>query len=321
MESKIDLPSADGAAFDSYHDELDARCHPDTREDLLRAVKEWAHDLDGKCIFWLKGMAGTGKSTIARTVAESFDADGLLGASFFFKRGEGERGNASRFFTTITLDLVRKVPALVPYVKNAIESDPRISEKSLKDQFEKLILQPLSQAIQTSPQITTLVIVVDALDECEREGDIRTILRLLLQTRRLQTVHVRIFLTSRPELPIRLEFENMSADAHQDVVLQDIPQSAIEHDISVYFTYELARIKEEYNVRRSPGCWLPSDWPGDENIQTLTKMAIPLFIFAATVCRFVGNRKRDPKSRLANFLEQPASHVSSLERTYLPVLQ
>ena len=327
MESKIDLRSAEGTAFDSYHDELDARCHPDTREDLLHAIKEWAHDLNGKCIFWLKGMVSTGKSIIAQTVAECFDADGLLGARFFFKRGEGERGNASRFFTTIALDLVCKVPALVPYVKNAIESDPRISGKSLKDQFEKLILQPLSQAMQTSMQITTsmqiptLVIVVDALDECEREGDIRMILRLLLQTQHLQTVHVHIFLTSRPELSIRLEFEKISADVHQDVVLQDILQSMIEHDISVYFTYELGRIKDEYNVRRSPDCWLPSDWPGDENIWTLTKMAVPLFIFAATVCRFVGNRKRDPKSRLANFLEQPASHVSSLERTYLPVLQ
>jgi len=321
METKIDLPSAEGAAFDSHVDELDARCHPDTREDLLREIKEWAHDPDGKCIFWLKGMAGTGKSTIARTVAERFNAENILGASFFFKRGEGERGNASRFFTTITLDIMHKLPALVPYVKSAIESEPRISSKSLKDQFEKLIFQPLSQAMQSSTQIATLVIVVDALDECEREGDIRTIIRLLLQTQRLQTVHIRIFLTSRPELPIRLEFQNISADAHQDVVLQDIPPSTIEHDISVYFTYELARIKKEYNDRRSPNSWLPSDWPGDENIQTLTKMAVPLFIFAATVCRFVGNRKRDPKSRLATFLEQPTSHASNLERTYLPVLQ
>ena len=321
MESKIDLPFAEGAAFDSHADELDARCHPDTREDLLCEINEWAHDPDGKCIFWLKGMAGTGKSTIARTVAERFNVDNILGASFFFKRGEGERGNASRLFTTIALDLVQKVPALVPYVKSAIESEPRISSKSLKDQFEKLIFGPLSQATQSSTQIATLVIVVDALDECEREGDIRTIIRLLLQTRRLQTVHICIFLTSRPELPIRLEFQNISADAHQDLVLQDIPPRTIEHDISVYFMYELARIKKEYNDRRSTNSWLPPDWPGDEIIQTLTKMAVPLFIFAATVCRFVGNRRWDPKSQLANFLEQSSSHASSLERTYLPVLQ
>ena len=128
------------------------------------------------------------------------------------------------------------MPALVPYVRSAIDAEPEISEKSLEEQFEKLIFQPLSQAMQNSKQISTLVIVIDALDECEREGDIKTILRLLLQTRHLQSVRMRIFLTSRPELPIRLEFKKMSADAHQDVVLQDIPQVTIEHDISVYLT-------------------------------------------------------------------------------------
>jgi hypothetical protein len=187
--SKIDLarqPSAEGAAFDSYLNELDARCHPATRIELLCQVREWTEEPQGKCIFWLNGMAGTGKSTISRTVAQSFAKNGQLGASFFFKRGEGERGNASRFFTTITAQLVRKVPALIPYVRNAIDLEPKISEKSLKKQFEKLIFQPLSQTGQTSTQVSTLIIVVDALDECEREGDIKTILQLLSRTQRLQ---------------------------------------------------------------------------------------------------------------------------------------
>src|SRR5438477_1558060 len=114
---KIDLPCVDAATFDSHADELDARCHPGTQEDLLRQIWGWAQDPQGKCIFWLNGMAGTGKSTISRTVAQSFADEGLLGASFFFKRGEGDRGNATRFFTTITAQLVAKVPALIPYVR------------------------------------------------------------------------------------------------------------------------------------------------------------------------------------------------------------
>src|SRR5580700_4769972 len=130
IHQKIDLsklPFAEGAAFDSYVDELDARCHPETRIDLLRHIKEWVDDPQGKCIFWLNGMAGTGKSTVARTVAQSFADDGRLGASFFFKRGEGERGNASRFFTTIAAQLVRTVPATTPYLSKAIDADPGIS--------------------------------------------------------------------------------------------------------------------------------------------------------------------------------------------------
>jgi hypothetical protein len=97
------LPVAAGAAFNSHQSEHDARCHSDTRVELLREIYDWADDVDGKCIFWLKGMAGTGKSTISRTVAQALADQGRLGASFFFKRGEHDRENASLFFTTLPL--------------------------------------------------------------------------------------------------------------------------------------------------------------------------------------------------------------------------
>jgi hypothetical protein len=153
IHQKIDLaklPSAKGAAFDLHLDEHDARCFSNTRVDLLRQIAEWAENAQGKCIFWLKGMAGTGKSMISRTAAQSFADKGQLGGSFFFKRGEGDRGNAARFFTTIAAQLTTNVPSLSPFIGNAIDADPAISEKSLKKQFEKLILQPLSKVQSVS---------------------------------------------------------------------------------------------------------------------------------------------------------------------------
>lgn len=272
-------------------------------------------------MFWLNGMAGTGKSTISRTIAQTFADNGQLGASFFFKSGERDRGKALMFFTTITAQLVSRVPVLTPYVRNAIDAEPKISEKPLKEQFEKLIFQPLSQMQLTPTQVSKLVIVVDALDECEREGDIKNILYLLAQTQYLKTFHMRIFLTSRPDLPVRLGFKKLSADAHQDVVLQDIPQATIEHDISAFLKDEFTKIKEDYNCLHSPDSSLALDWPGEENIQALTEMAVPLFIFAATVCRFVGDNRWDPRKRLADVLKyQTSSQASKLDRTYLPVL-
>ena len=95
------LYTTKGAVFNSHANEYNARCHPDTRVELLAQVDQWANDPDGKCIFWLNGMAGTGKSTISRSVAQKFADRGVLGASFFFKRGEGDRGRAAIFFTTI----------------------------------------------------------------------------------------------------------------------------------------------------------------------------------------------------------------------------
>jgi hypothetical protein len=76
---------AAGAAFNPYQDELDARCHPDARLDLLRDIYKWAEDVDGEELFWLNGMAGTGKSTVSRTVAQTFSDRGQLGGEFLLQ--------------------------------------------------------------------------------------------------------------------------------------------------------------------------------------------------------------------------------------------
>lgn len=78
-------------------------------------------------------MAGTGKSIIARTVAQSFAEQCQLGASFFFKRGEGQRGNATQFFTTIAIRLMGRIPEMRSGIRKAINANPAISEKALKD--------------------------------------------------------------------------------------------------------------------------------------------------------------------------------------------
>ena len=136
IDEKLDLaklPIAQGASYDSHTEEHNARCLPNTRTALLDDIAKWAQDKDSKSIFWLSGMAGTGKSTIARTIAESFARRGQLGASFFFKKGEGERGNASRFFATIATDLVACELGMLSGIRKTLDEDSAISHKALKD--------------------------------------------------------------------------------------------------------------------------------------------------------------------------------------------
>ena len=71
-DSSINLPIAKEASFNLHMDEHNARCLANTRVELRRQIAEWAEDRNGKSIFWLKGIAGTGKSTIARSVAQLF---------------------------------------------------------------------------------------------------------------------------------------------------------------------------------------------------------------------------------------------------------
>ncbi|KAJ5368809.1 Vegetative incompatibility protein HET-E-1 [Penicillium cataractarum] len=316
------LPTVTGAAFDSHADEHDPRCHPDTRVALRQQIVEWVEGLESECIFWLNGMAGTGKSTVSRTIAQTFSDKGILGASFFFKRGERDRGNASQLFTTVASQLAIKVPALATDISNAVDSDPMIVSKTLREQFEQLILKPLEN-MQPS-KTKTVVLVIDALDECDRDDDIRVIIYLISLGRRLESVRLRAFLTSRPELPVRLGFKSIQG-RYQDLVLHDIPKPIISHDIAAFLEYELTRIKEDYNNITPTELQLSKGWPGSENLDALVQMAVPLFIFAATVCRFIGDQAwSDPAGQLAKILEyqtrSPESEMDKLDATYRPIL-
>jgi Mrp family chromosome partitioning ATPase len=308
----INLPIATGASYNSHTEEHNARCLAHTRTALLHDLKKWANNKEGKSIFWLSGMAGTGKSTIARTIAQTFASHNQLGASFFFKRGEGERGNASRFFTTIAHDLVACEPGMLPGLRKALNEDSTISDRALKDQFEKLILQPLLGIKQACSQTLARVVVIDALDECEQEQDIRAILQLLARTKAIRPVPLRIVVTSRPELHIRLGFKEMLNGTYQDLVLHEVPRSTIEHDIRLFLEHELGTIQKAR--------MLSLDWPATHQVLALVELAVPLFIYAATVCRYIGTKGSNPKEYLNKVLQYQKSTFSQLDRTYLPVL-
>jgi NACHT domain-containing protein len=313
MDKKItinQLPYARAAAFDSQEDEHVSQCLVGTRETLLNEIYEWAIN-PGKCIYWLQGMAGTGKSTISRTIAQRFHDDRQLGASFFFKRGEAQRGNAQLLFSTIAMDLFRAIPEIRPSIANAVGQDAHISTRRLKEQFDKLILDPLLQ-LQARPAIPVLVIVLDALDECDRDDDVKVIIGLLSQVKQIKSLQVRIFVTSRPEHPILQSFKEME-DSHREVALHDIPKADIDHDISTFFSENFSRMRREYRYEEN--------WPSVSTIQELVHKASPLFIFAATVCRILSDGVLgDPKDQLERVIEYSDRRGSKLDATYRPVL-
>lgn len=328
LEKKIDLDKltfVKGAAFDDYG-QVHTACHPATRKDLLRDIKEWAQRPDSKSIYWLSGMAGTGKSTISYTIAQWLnmprerDSDLVnLGASFFFKRGEGDRASAALFFPTIVRQLAQKHPGLAKCVDNVLRTDPYICSKSLGEQFDKLLRKPL-YALTTHDQAHRYIVVVDALDECDNKADIETVLRLWSSLSQITNICLRLFLTSRPELPIRLGFTEMSANVYQDLILHEVPRPIVQHDILVFLEHKFAQIRKKYNVDPPSGTPLPDDWPNNKTLQELTDMAVPLFIVAATLSRFVDDEERDPQEQLNKVL-QNREIGTQMAQTYLPVLE
>lgn len=254
-------------------------------------------------------------------MAGCFKERGVLGASFFFKRGERDRQDAALFFTTLATQLASTVPPVAPHVRSAVRNDPAISSKALREQFDKLVLRPLNQLGGNPETPSILTIVVDALDECNRDNDIRLLIHLFSRSKSLEAVRLKVFITSRPELPIRLGFNDIRG-IYEDVALHQIPEPIIEHNIAVFLGQEFRRIRDDHNYLAFDSQQLPSDWPGEDVIQTLVRMAIPLFIFAATMCRFI-KEGSDPASRLRKFRDYQTtddSEFDKLEATYLPVL-
>ena len=62
-----------------HHD----KCLPGTRESVLQDLLLWAKNPQDRNVFWLNGLAGTGKSTIAQSFSEAVAKQGLLGAVTF----------------------------------------------------------------------------------------------------------------------------------------------------------------------------------------------------------------------------------------------
>lgn len=152
-------------------------------------------------MFRLPGMAGMGKSTIARTVAaecrnsKSLTGNFSLGASFFFDEKEKSQNNAARLFPTLCRSLAECLPQLKADIVESIGNDKDFANGSLSDQWEKLILNPISKLEEENhPLPLTLVVVIDALGECKPRrddmDDVHTVVNLIAKAHILKVIRL-----------------------------------------------------------------------------------------------------------------------------------
>lgn len=320
LQDKVDLAElavVKEAIYNSYADGDSPRCLVGTRTELLSQIAQWVDDRHGELIYWLCGKAGTGKSTVSRTVVHTLKQQGRPVATFFFKRGQADRSDAARFFPTIARQFADTIPGLDHSIAAAIAKDSFLSHSALNAQFDKLIFQPFRNMAPTNMPSTDVSLVIDALDECERVSDVGKMLALLSQLESIPGLRLRIFVTSRPDHPTLEGFAEMSGRLHRDIRLEEVQATTIEHDIRLFLKKEFVEIKRKR--QRNPYDILPADWPESDSIEALVKLTVPLFIAASTVCRYIS--ESDPRGRLAEIIHHRNHETfSGLERTYLPIL-
>ena len=275
-----ELPTAVGAAFNTRNKQDKAQCLPGTRVEILSTIQQWTEAADGAYLLWICGMAGTGKSTIALTLANILHKQGLLGASFFFDRnGDESLRNMNLFYTTIAKQLAEVGhTSLTHHIRRAARIHPDVAEETREFQWKTLIVEPLRK-IKSLEKDTTYFIVIDALDECENDSDIEGLLKLLPEAHALN-VKIRIVVVSRSEPPLRVGFANLELTLLQKLVLEKEQVSTIDRDINFFLDDQLTRAVISRGV-------LDPQWPRDNLIKRLVRLSAGLFIYAATAISFV----------------------------------
>ncbi|CAG8033150.1 unnamed protein product [Penicillium olsonii] len=265
-------------------------------------------------------MAGTGKSTIALTVARDQYERRRLGASFFFTRGGGALASVRSFAATIAAQLREFSPELKKGINYAAMANPRIQTLTLYDQWKKLVIEPLSRL--TNESIShPLVIVIDALDECDEGasyGDktFSVLIQCLKDVTTIESVEIRVFATSRPHGGIKMGFDRILNKAFRGFILQDIEKSIVDEDLTVFYKEKLGEAADRLD-RPDLRC-------SDEAIKHLVEKSHGLFIHAATICRFILNGKDSANDRLLSLLATGNNSVKAeieLDKLYTTVLE
>ncbi|KAF2857220.1 hypothetical protein K470DRAFT_223826, partial [Piedraia hortae CBS 480.64] len=324
VQQTLDLSAlqvADWAAYNSINNrnaddigELKL-CLDGTREQIREKILDWATTASDQRVFWLSGKAGTGKSTIARTVADELAKQGYLVGSFFFKRGQGELGRARSLFPTIARQMADFVPSISHEIAAASKGSPPVNERPLTTQFDTLIKGPLS-GYSTGSAIDIRAIVVDALDECGDWGAIGHAMTLWPTVRAQSSMNLRVFVTSRSDNKIGNALAKMESKDLKHETLENWQSSTIEHDLRLFCYDELRKLREQ---SRNDYHELEDDWPGESVVDKLVEISKPLFIAASTIFREVS---KDPQRQLQEWVSRlNFTGSKGLNRIYSDILE
>jgi hypothetical protein len=127
--------------------------------------------------------------------------------------------------------------------------------------------EPLSKALVSLTAMSSVVLVIDALDECAKEAEIGSLIEIFSRAEILLP-QLWVLPMGRPELPIRLGFSKAKG-SYKDLILHVIPAQIVEHDIYVFFDDELKKIRSDFNMTVRNSRRLTSGWPGRPTLEEL----------------------------------------------------
>ena len=98
----------------------------------------------------------------------------------------------------------------------------------MRDQFLNLIVTPTKATSESVSTPRPLIIVIDALDECANQNDVRDVLTIIRQYS--PTLPLKFFITSRPERQIQHVFRQKGTSRYSKFILHEIEKDIVSVD-------------------------------------------------------------------------------------------
>jgi hypothetical protein len=276
------------------HDE----CLPGTRVPILQKIREWAND-EGceQRIFWLKDVAGSGKSTVASTMANEWRRDNRLGGCFFFSISDDKLSATTAFCSAIARDLHAFHPSLRSAIQAASTADTAIVVRPFEEQFTKLVCEPLRDHFRT------VILVVDAVDECKDKTQRKIMLQTLVANN--STIpNLKVFVTSRPEPDISAIVSPAAVVCSMEFLLHGVEHKYNVDDITTYIKYHLSNLLT------------------DQQQAKLVEKAGGLFIWASTARKILEESPNKADLVMEALLSaSKSSELADLDSLYHLILQ
>ena len=289
----------------------DRGCMEGTRTAVLDKIISWVNKpLDvnqaskshSDNIYWLYGMPGLGKTSVANSLCHRLHETGNLGGSFFCKRDEEILRDPKNVLPT----LISKLAAMwTPYrrlVAQALLDDPQLNPKSTSG----ILLLKTLRALEKPPS-RTLVLVIDALDECGDDITRDVLLKSLLEASS-QVEWLRIVITSRPEHDIRSFFKAQGCTGH-DLAGDDQNDKDIRH-----FAQERMLLLAKSRNRQQ-------GWPGEARLNQINQRSHGLFIYVETIYRILKPLKNPDQGLDLVLGQQQQDANAELYSLYLAALR
>ncbi|KAF5382361.1 hypothetical protein D9757_009823 [Collybiopsis confluens] len=245
---KFQFKLADSASYNAELGPTTVResCTPGTRDNILDQLKDWISDNTSSPIFWIRGMAGTGKSTIAKTICEYYShkvGNCQLGASFFCSRQDPKLRNQRNIFPTLAYQLSKKSDVFWSALAGVDEETVHDLPKHATD----ILLEPWKTQKESYEDISSWLIVIDALDELEGSGGFNVI-KQLLKGITPDISGLKILITSRPDQDIAsICGQELSNDAI--CRLEDVKADEMSKAIATHLKYQLPFLDEMYYTK------------------------------------------------------------------------